>query len=89
MKLRLALVTAFSVSLLACEEPQQADARKKVQSTIDFVAQGRAELSAGRPEQAVIEFKRAINASPEDVSNTYFWPTPIACRATRRRRRFR
>ncbi|MFO0599309.1 MAG: tetratricopeptide repeat protein [Myxococcaceae bacterium] len=57
-------------ALTACEEPRQADERKKVESTIDLVAHGRAELSAGRPEEAIREFKKAISASPEDV-NTY------------------
>jgi tetratricopeptide (TPR) repeat protein len=64
---QLALLSVLA--LTACEEPQQAEARTKVQTTIDYVAHGRAELSAGRPEQAVIEFKKAINATPEDVSN--------------------
>jgi len=54
--------------LLACEEPQKADARQKIETTIDHVSQGRAELSAGRPESAANEFKKAISATPEDVS---------------------
>lgn len=63
------LVPLISLLVLAaCEEPRKADDRKKIESTIDFIAHGRAELSAGRPEQAIVEFKRAINASPEDVS---------------------
>lgn len=61
-------VIVMTLVLAGCEEPQQAEARKKVQSTIDYAAHGRAELSAGRPEQAVMEFKKAINVTPEDVS---------------------
>lgn len=56
------------VLLTACEEPQKADDRKKVETTIDFIAHGRAELSAGRPEAAANEFKKAISTSPNDVS---------------------
>ncbi|HEY1088069.1 MAG TPA: tetratricopeptide repeat protein, partial [Archangium sp.] len=52
----------------ACEEAQKAQERKKVETTIDYAARGRAELSAGRPEQAVRQFKQAISASPEDAS---------------------
>ncbi|MBL8915420.1 MAG: tetratricopeptide repeat protein [Archangium sp.] len=67
MKRTAAVLAALAV-FTGCEEPAQAEARKKVQSTIDYAAHGRAELSAGRPEQAVIEFKKAINVTPEDVS---------------------
>lgn len=65
---RLILLLGSTLSLLACEEASKAQERKKIERTVDFVAQGRAELSAGRPESAVHEFKKAISASPEDVS---------------------
>lgn len=65
---RLTFLLVGVLGLGACEEPQKAQERKKVERTIDFVAQGRAELSAGRPEAAVREFKQAISASPEDAS---------------------
>jgi tetratricopeptide (TPR) repeat protein len=54
--------------LFSCESPQKADARQKIETTIDYVSQGRAEMSAGRPESAANEFKKAISATPEDVS---------------------
>ncbi|MDP1824846.1 MAG: tetratricopeptide repeat protein [Archangium sp.] len=65
---RLSLLLGAALSLLACEEASKAQERKKIERTVDFVAQGRAEMSAGRPESAVHEFKKAISASPEDVS---------------------
>lgn len=64
----LLLLLVSALGLLACEEAEKARERKKIENTVDFVAQGRAELSAGRPESAVGEFKKAISASPEDVS---------------------
>ncbi|MFZ5440801.1 MAG: tetratricopeptide repeat protein [Myxococcota bacterium] len=65
---RLCVSLVAGLVLTACEEPQKADARKKVETTIDYVAQGRADLSAGRAEAAVGAFKKAISASPEDAS---------------------
>ncbi|PZR09867.1 MAG: hypothetical protein DI536_21285 [Archangium gephyra] len=53
---------------LACEEPERAATRQKVQTTIDHVAQGRLELSNGRAEAAIKEFKAAISTTPEDAS---------------------
>lgn len=65
---RLILLLGSTLSLLACEEASKAQERKKIEATVDFVAQGRADMSAGRPEAAVHEFKKAISATPEDVS---------------------
>ena len=65
---RLTVIFSSALILLACEEPRKAQERKKIENTIDLVAQGRLELSAGRPEAAAREFKKAISASPEDVS---------------------
>ncbi len=65
---RLTVLLVSALSLMACEEAEKARERKKIETTVDFVAQGRAELSAGRPEQAAREFKQAISATPEDVS---------------------
>ena len=56
------------LGLVACEESQKAQERLKIEATVDFVAQGRAEMSAGRPDSAVHEFKKAISTTPEDVS---------------------
>ncbi|MGV3619970.1 MAG: tetratricopeptide repeat protein [Archangium sp.] len=63
-------LTALLLALLAfsCEEPERAATRQKVQTTIDHVAQGRLELSNGRPEAAIKEFKAAISTTPEDAS---------------------
>ena len=65
---RLTVLLVGAVSLLGCENAQKAQERKKIEVTVDFVAQGRAEMSAGRPEAAAREFKQAISATPEDVS---------------------
>lgn len=65
---RLILLLGSTLSLLGCEEASKAQERKKIEATVDFVAQGRADMSAGRPEAAVHEFKKAISATPEDVS---------------------
>ncbi len=63
-------LTCLALALLcaACEEPERAATRQKVQSTIDFVAQGRLDLAAGRPEAAAQQFKKAISETPEDAS---------------------
>lgn len=53
---------------VACEEPGRAATRQKVQSTINYVAQGRLELAAGRPDAAARQFKKAISETPEDAS---------------------
>jgi tetratricopeptide (TPR) repeat protein len=66
--MRLALCLTVACMALGCEEQDRADARKKVETTIDHLARGRAELSSGRPEEAASEFKKSISASPEDVS---------------------
>lgn len=65
---RLTVLLVGAVALLGCEEPQKAQERQKIETTVDLVAQGRAELSAGRPESAAREFKHAISATPEDAS---------------------
>jgi tetratricopeptide (TPR) repeat protein len=65
---RLTVLLVAALSLAACEEAQKTQERKKVETTIDHAARGRAELSAGRPEAAVKQFKQAISASPEDAS---------------------
>jgi tetratricopeptide (TPR) repeat protein len=54
--------------IVACEEPQQAETRKKVERVIDLTAEGRAELLKGDPQRAIALFKRAISATPEDAS---------------------
>ncbi len=58
----------IAAAFFSCESSQKADARKKIETTIDYVAHGRSELSSGRPESAANEFKKAISATPEDVS---------------------
>ena len=65
---RLTVLLVAVLGLGACEEASTAQERKKIEATVDFVAQGRADMSAGRPESAVHEFKKAISATPEDVS---------------------
>lgn len=65
---RLTVLLVGALGLWACEEAEKARERKKIETTVDFVAQGRAELSAGRADAAVREFKQAISASPEDAS---------------------
>ncbi|HEY0881203.1 MAG TPA: tetratricopeptide repeat protein, partial [Archangium sp.] len=65
---RLTVLLVSVLATTACEEAQKAQERKKVETTIDYAARGRADLSAGRPEQAVKQFKQAISASPEDAS---------------------
>ena len=62
------ILLGATLALSACEDAQKAQERKKIETTVDFVAQGRADLSAGRPEEAVREFKQAISATPEDAS---------------------
>ena len=65
---RLIVLLGVLLGLVACEESQKAQERLKIEATVDFVAQGRADMSAGRPESAVHQFKKAISATPEDVS---------------------
>lgn len=65
---RLTVLLVGALTLMGCEEAEKARERKKIESTVDFVAQGRAEMSAGRPDSAVREYKKAISATPEDVS---------------------
>lgn len=65
---RLTVLLVGALALLACEEPQRAEERKRVTTAIDHVAQGRAALSAGKAEVAVREFKQAISTTPEDAS---------------------
>lgn len=56
------------LALAACEEPQKAEQRKKVESASSLLAQGRAEVAKGRPERAVPLFKQAISQQPDDIS---------------------
>ncbi len=56
------------LSLLACEEPRQAESRRKIEKAIDHAAEGRLELSKGDPVAAVALFKQAISATPDDAS---------------------
>lgn len=65
---RLTVLLVGALGLVACEEAEKARERKKIETTVDFVTLGRSELSAGRPESAVDEFKQAISTSPEDAS---------------------
>ena len=66
--MRLLVLLVSALGLLACEAADKAQERKKIENTVDFVAQGRLEMSAGRPEAAVREFRSAISVTPEDVS---------------------
>lgn len=61
-------VPVILLFVTACEEPERAATRAKVQTTIDHVAQGRLDLAAGRADAAVAQFKKAISVSPEDAS---------------------
>ena len=65
---RLTVLLSAALVLSACEDAEKARERKQIETTVDFVAQGRAELSAGRPGEAVRQFKQAISATPEDPS---------------------
>lgn len=58
----------FALLAVACEEPERAATRQKVQTTIDHVAQGRLALASGRADAAIREFKQAISTTPEDAS---------------------
>jgi len=63
-----ALVVVMAVAVCACEEPQKAEQRQKVQTASSLLADGRAEMAKGRPEKAIPIFKQAISLQPDDIS---------------------
>lgn len=60
-------VCLFSVWLLACPEERKVEEERRVRTTAQILAEGRAELAKNRPDRAVPYFKEAINTSPGDV----------------------
>ncbi|MER2564754.1 MAG: tetratricopeptide repeat protein [Myxococcaceae bacterium] len=64
---RFVAVCLFSVWLLACPEERKVEEERRVRTTAQILAEGRAELAKNRPDRAVPYFKEAINTSPGDV----------------------
>lgn len=61
------LVALCSVWILACPEERKVEEERRVRTTAQILAEGRAELAKNRPDRAVPYFKEAINTSPGDV----------------------
>lgn len=64
---RLVALGLCSVCILACPEERKVEEERRVRTTAQILAEGRAELAKNRPDRAVPYFKEAINTSPGDV----------------------
>ncbi|MBM4777981.1 MAG: tetratricopeptide repeat protein [Archangiaceae bacterium] len=64
---RLVAIGLCSVWILACPEERRVEEERRVRTTAQILAEGRAELAKNRPDRAVPYFKEAINTSPGDV----------------------
>ncbi|MBL8938018.1 MAG: tetratricopeptide repeat protein [Archangium sp.] len=64
---RLVALGLCSVWILACPEERKVEEERRVRTTAQILAEGRAELAKNRPDRAVPYFKEAINMSPGDV----------------------
>ncbi|MBL8918514.1 MAG: tetratricopeptide repeat protein [Myxococcaceae bacterium] len=55
------------LSLFSCPEERKVEEERRVRTTAQILAEGRAELAKNRPDRAVPFFKEAINASPGEL----------------------
>ncbi len=56
------------VLALSCKEPHLAEAEQQMDTATDLVAEARAELAKGKTDKAIAAFKKAISATPHDVT---------------------
>lgn len=67
MKARTGLAIAAVLTLTACPEDRKVEEERRVRTTAQVMAEGRAELAKNKPDRAIMKFKEAISMSPGDI----------------------